>query len=76
MNNDRPRIVSAESGVSSPPEANEICEIFVAELVARRKRLKHLLRLVTQAADRALKAQADTAHPRCRPATKQNSLGR
>ena len=67
MKKHRPRAVSAAPEISSPPEANELDETFVAELTGRRECPDQLIRLVTLEADCALRAQpANSVRCRCR----------
>jgi hypothetical protein len=61
MNKDRAREASRQEG-------NELYEVLVAEMAARRKRLNRLLRLVIQQVDRDMERQdGDGGHSRCRP---------
>jgi hypothetical protein len=54
---------------SSPPEASEVYELFLAELVARRERLQQLLRMVAQEAMRgAVAPEPSPTRNRCRRA--------
>ena len=52
---------------TSPVEAGDVYELFVAELKARRERLNHLLRLVTLEVNRSIReTPAATPRGRCR----------
>ena len=74
MKKDRPRAAPAASGGSSPPEGNELYEMLVAELAARRERLNHLLGLVTLEVDRSLRTSSESGRFRCRPAPDRAAL--
>jgi hypothetical protein len=67
MEKDRTSATQSASDDPHPVEGNEVYEMFVAELEARRERLRHLLRMVTLEAKRT--ALPAGSRPRCRRVT-------